>query len=94
MCLANPWPAGLPQPSQFPILPVIGQFNGKFTSAGAPIFVNPDGSPAVSQSLYGFSRDLTTPYVEQYNFTVETQLPKGWILRNRLHRFPWREAAG
>jgi Carboxypeptidase regulatory-like domain len=78
--LANPWPAGLPQPSQFPILPVIGQFNGKFTAAGAPIFVNPDGSTAVSQSLYGFSRNLTTPYVEQYNFTVETQLPKGWIL--------------
>jgi hypothetical protein len=78
--LANPWPAGLPLPSQFPILPVIGQFNGKFTSAGAPIFVNPDGSPAVSQSLYGFTRGMTTPYVEQYNVTVETQLPAGWIL--------------
>ncbi len=78
--LANPWPAGLPQPNQFPILPTIGQFNGKFTSAGAPIFVNPDGSPAVSQSLYGFTRGMITPYVEQYNFTVETQLPKGWIL--------------
>lgn len=78
--LANPWPAGLPQPSQFPILPTIGQFNGKFTSAGAPIFVNPDGSTAVSQSLYGFERNLSTPYVQQYNFTIQTQLPAGWVL--------------
>ena len=78
--LANPWPAGLPQPNQFPILPQIGQFGGKFTSAGAPIFVNPDGSTAVSQSLYGFSRNLVTPYVEQYNFTIQSQLPAGWVL--------------
>jgi hypothetical protein len=78
--LANPWPANLPQPSQFPILPVIGQFNGTYTSAGAPVFVNPDGSAAISQSLYGFSRNLVTPYVQQYNLTVQYQLPKGWIL--------------
>ena len=78
--LANPWPAGLPLPSQFPILPVIGQFNGKYTSAGAPIFVNADGSPGVSQSLYGFTRGLVTPYVQQYNLTVQYQLPKGWIV--------------
>jgi hypothetical protein len=78
--LANPWPAGLPQPNQFPILPVIGQFNGTFTSAGAPNFVNPDGTPAVSQSLYGFTRGLVTPYVQQYNLSVQYQLPKGWIV--------------
>jgi hypothetical protein len=78
--LANPWPAGLPQPSQFPILPPIGQFSGKFSAAGAPIFVNSDGSTAVSQSLYGFSRNLVTPYAQQYNFTVQTQLPAGWVL--------------
>ena len=78
--LANPWPSGLPQPSQFPILPTIGQFSGKFTSAGAPIYLNPDGSTAVSQSLYGFTRDLATPYVQQYNFTIQTQLPAGWVL--------------
>ena len=79
--LANPWPAGLPQPSQFPILPTIGQFSGKFTSAGAPIFLNPDGTTAVSQSLYGFSRNMVTPYAEQYNFTIETRLPAGWVLQ-------------
>jgi len=78
--LANPWPAGLPMPSQFPILPVMGQFNGTYTSAGAPNFVNPDGTPAVAQSLYGFTRGLVTPYVQQYNLTFQYQLPKGWIV--------------
>jgi hypothetical protein len=78
--LANPWPAGLPMPNQFPILPVMGQFNGTYTSAGAPNFVNPDGTPAVAQSLYGFTRALVTPYVQQYNLTFQYQLPKGWIV--------------
>jgi hypothetical protein len=78
--LANPWPAGLPQPNQFPILPVMGQFSGKFTAAGAPIFVNPDGSSAVAQSLYGFQRNITTPYLQQYNFSIQTKLPAGWVL--------------
>lgn len=55
--LANPWPAGLPVPSQFPILPVMGQFNGTYTSAGLPTSSTPmarrryrnrsTGSPAV-----------------------------------------------
>ncbi len=78
--LSHPFPANLPLPNQFPILPVIGQFNGTFTPAGAPVFVNPDGSPAVAQSLYGFTRGLTTPFVQQYNLSVQYQLPKGWIL--------------
>lgn len=78
--LAHPFPSNLPLPSQFPILPVIGQFNGTFTSSGTPVFVNPDGSAAVAQSLYGFSRNLKTPYVQQYNLTIQSQLPKGWIL--------------
>ncbi|HEV3196421.1 MAG TPA: carboxypeptidase-like regulatory domain-containing protein [Bryobacteraceae bacterium] len=78
--LANPWPAGLPMPSQFPILPVMGQFNGTYSAAGAPNFVNPDGTPAVAQSLYGFTRALVTPYVQQYNLSAQYQLPKGWLL--------------
>lgn len=78
--LANPWPAGLPLPSQFPILPEIGQFNGKYTSAGAPVFVNADGTPGVAQSLYGFTRGVVTPYVEQYNFSIQSRLPTGWIM--------------
>lgn len=78
--LANPWPAGLPMPSQFPILPVMGQFNGTYNAAGAPNFVSPDGTPAVAQSLYGFTRGLVTPYVQQYNLSVQYQLPKGWLV--------------
>ncbi|MBV9443879.1 MAG: TonB-dependent receptor, partial [Acidobacteriaceae bacterium] len=78
--LANPWPTNLPFPNQFPILPTIGQFNGKFSSSGTPLFVNPDGSPAVAQSLYGFTRNLSTPYLHQYNLTVQYQLPQGWLL--------------
>jgi hypothetical protein len=78
--LANPWPAGLPLPSQFPILPVMGQFNGTYTAAGTPNFVNPDGTPAVAQSLYGFTRGIVTPYVQQYNLSVQYQLPQGWIM--------------
>ena len=78
--LSHPWPSNLPLPSQFPILPVIGQFNGTFTSSGAPVFVNPDGSPGVAQSLYGFTRGLVTPYLQQYNLSIQYQLPKGWIM--------------
>ncbi len=78
--LANPWPAGLPLPNQFPILPTVGQFSGKFTTAGAPIYVNPDGTTAVSQSLYGFTKGVTTPYVHQYNLTVQYQLPQNWMV--------------
>ena len=51
-----------------------------FHFRGAPVFVNPDGSGGVSQSLYGFSRNLVTPYVQQYNLTVQYQMPKGWIV--------------
>ena len=78
--LSNPWPTGLPLPSQFPILPVMGQFNGTYSASGAPNFVNPDGSPAVAQSLYGFTRGLVTPYVQQYNLNFQYQLPHGWIV--------------
>ncbi len=78
--LAHPFPANLPQPNQFPILPVIGQFNGTYSSAGAPNFVNPNGTPGVAQSLYGFTRGLVTPYVHQYNLSIQYQLPKGWIM--------------
>lgn len=83
--LANPWPSGLPLPSQFPILPTIGQFSGKYAQSGAaagqPIFVNPDGSTAGAINLDGFSRNLLTPYVEQYNFTLEYQLSRNWFLQ-------------
>ena len=77
--LANPWPAGLPQPSAFPVLPQIGQFSG-YTSAGVPIFLNSSGQPAVSQALYGFTRNLRIPYVQQWNTSVQYEVLRGWVV--------------
>jgi hypothetical protein len=78
--LANPWPAGLPQPSQFPILPQLGQFSGTYSSTGAPIFLDANGTAAAAQNLDGFSRNLLTPYVQQYNLDLQYQLMGGWIM--------------
>jgi hypothetical protein len=77
--LANPWPAGLPLPSAFPVLPQIGQFKGNYSASGAPLFVTAAGTPAVSQSLYGFTRNLRIPYVEQWNLSVQYEFLKGWV---------------
>ncbi len=78
--LSHPWPANLPQPLQFPILPQIGQFTGKFSASGAPIFLNADGSPAVSQALYGFTRNLRAPDLEQWNLNIQYELFKNWVM--------------
>jgi hypothetical protein len=78
--LANPWPVGLPQPSAFPILPQVGQFKGNFNSAGQPIFVTSSGAPAVSLSLYGFTRNLRIPYVQQWNLTTQYEFIRGWVV--------------
>jgi hypothetical protein len=77
--LANPWPAGLPQPSQFPILPEIGKFSG-YSSSGVPIFLTAAGTPAVSQALYGFTRNIRIPYLEQYNLSVQYEVFRGWVV--------------
>ena len=34
----------------------------------------------MAQSLYGFTRGIVTLYVQQYNFSVQYQLPKGWLM--------------
>lgn len=71
--LANPWPAGLPQPSQFPRLPTMGAYTGLSASGQAQF-------SAPFQSMYGFERDLETPYVQQYNLDIQSQLTRGWTL--------------
>jgi len=70
--LSNPFPA-LPVPSQFPIFPTPPQLTG-FRASGAPIF----SSPALS--LNPFVRDLGIPYVGQWNFSVERELPLHFIV--------------
>ena len=77
--LANPWPAGLPLPAAFPVLPQIGQFKGNYSASGVPLFVTAAGTPAVSQSLYGFTRNLRIPYVQQWNLSTQYEFLKGWV---------------
>jgi len=77
--LAQPFPANLPQASQFPILPQIGQFSG-FSAAGVPLFTNADGSKGVPQSLFGFTRQQLTPYIEEYNLDIQYALSKTWVI--------------
>jgi Carboxypeptidase regulatory-like domain/TonB dependent receptor-like, beta-barrel len=65
--LNNPFP-NLPVPSQFPIFPTPPNFLG-FTAAGSPRFSGP------LLSLNPFERDMRTPYVGSWNFTIQRELP-------------------
>lgn len=77
--LSNPWPAGLPLPSAFPILPEVGRFNGNYSSSGQPIFLTAAGTPAVTLSIYSFTRGLRVPYLEQWNLTTQYEFLPGWV---------------
>jgi hypothetical protein len=70
--LSNPFP-NLPVPSQFPIFPTPPQLTG-FRSSGAPIFSSP------TLSLNPFDRHLGIPYVGQWNFSVQRELPLHFIV--------------
>lgn len=70
--LSNPFP-NLPVPSQFPIFPVLPQLTG-FRASGAPTFSSP------TLSLNPFLRTLGIPYVGQWNFSVQRELPKHFTL--------------
>jgi len=78
--LANPWPAGLLQPSAFPVFPTFGRFQGTFASNGTPIFVDPNGNPVPLQSLDGYLRAQPTPNVQQWNLNVQAAILPGWVL--------------
>ena len=67
---ANPFP-NLPLPSQFPIFPSFPTFTG-FSAAGSPLFT---GSLV---ALNPFQRNMRTPYAEQYNFSIQRELPGKW----------------
>ncbi len=75
--------------------------NEQFTntiSNGTPLFQFPDPFPGVgtvpSQSISPSSRYLKTPYVQQWNLTLERELGKGIVLRGsyrgiRTDRIPY-----
>jgi hypothetical protein len=65
--MSNPWPA-LPLPAAFPIFPTPPTFLG-FTGLGTPRFSGP------LLSLNPFERGLQTPYAQQWNFTIQRELP-------------------
>ncbi len=70
--LSNPFPA-LPVPSQFPIFPTPPQLTG-FRASGAPTFSGP------LLSLNPFDRNLGIPYVGQWNFSVQRELPQHFVV--------------
>jgi hypothetical protein len=70
--LSNPFP-NLPVPSQFPIFPTPPQLTG-FRASGAPTF---SGSLL---SLNPFDRNLGIPYVGQWNFSVQRELPWHFVV--------------
>lgn len=70
---ANPFPA-LPLPSQFPIFPSFPTFTG-FSATGSPIFT---GGSLIA--LNPFQRNMRTPYAEQFNFSIQRQLPANFAL--------------
>jgi hypothetical protein len=75
----NPFPNLLPA-SAFPlstdqVVPKLVAFNG---TTGAPIFNSTNGGPL--SGFFSFPvRDLHAPYAQQWNFTIQHQLFKGWI---------------
>ncbi len=70
--LANPFP-NLPVASQFPILPQLPQLTG-YSATGVPQFSAP------LLTLNPIQRNLSTPYAEQYNLSVQRQLPASFTL--------------
>jgi Carboxypeptidase regulatory-like domain/TonB dependent receptor len=65
---ASPFP-NLPLPSQFPIYPSLPTYTG-LNAAGAPTF---SGGGLIA--LNPFQRNMRTPYAEQFNFSIQRQLP-------------------
>jgi Carboxypeptidase regulatory-like domain len=70
--LSNPFPT-LPLPNEFPIFSTPPTFTG-FDPTGTPTF---NGNVL---SLNPFARNLTTPYVGNWNLTIQRELPKHYII--------------
>lgn len=70
--LSNPFP-NLPVPSQFPIFPTPPQLTG-FAASGRPTFSGP------LLSLNPFQRSLGIPYVGQWNYSIQRELPHHFVV--------------
>lgn len=68
---SNPFP-NLPLPSQFPLYPNFPTYTG-LNAAGTPVFT---GGNLIA--LNPFQRNMRTPYAEQYNFSIQRELPGHW----------------
>ncbi len=76
----NPFPSILPS-SAFPlstdqVVPALIGFNG---TTGAPIFQSASGGP-LSGFFFFPIRSFRPPYAQQWNFNVQRDLGKGWLL--------------
>lgn len=79
--LANPWPAGLLLPSQYPAIPPMGQFEGTFNSNGTPQFLGPNGESIPLVGNYSMDRNLVHSYSQQWNLTTEYSPARDWIIQ-------------
>jgi hypothetical protein len=70
--LANPFP-NLPLPSQFPTWPTFPAITGLKTN-GSPIY------SANQLNIYAKDRYSKSPYTENWNFTVDGEIARGWTL--------------
>jgi carboxypeptidase family protein len=76
----NPFPSILPN-SAFPlstdqVVPALIGFNG---TTGAPIFQSASGGP-LSGFFFFPIRSFRPPYAQQWNYTIQRDLGKGWLL--------------
>ncbi len=69
---ASPFP-NLPVPSQFPIYPSLPALTG-YNAAGSPVYTG--GLLALNP----FQRNMRTPYAEQFNFSIQRELPGKFTL--------------
>jgi hypothetical protein len=76
----NPFPSILPN-SAFPlstdqVVPALIGFNG---TTGAPVFQSAGGGP-LSGTFFFPIRSFRPPYAQQWNFNIQRDLGKGWLL--------------
>jgi hypothetical protein len=76
----NPFPSILPN-SAFPlstdqVVPALVGFNG---TTGAPVFQSASGGP-LSGFFFFPIRSFRPPYAQQWNFNIQRDLGKGWLL--------------